>query len=324
MDVVALAQFGIHYAVAAMGTATNQDSLGALLKQTRHLIFCFDGDTAGHRAADRAMENALELLEDGIHLQFLILPEGEDPDTLVRKEGAEAFEKRIQQARPLSRYLFDRMQEGLDLTLPENQGDLRARVEPLPGRMPRSTLRDAMWHEMLRLCRPPRTWQNHPGRRNSQRAPASGAAPGTPLERVPVRLSKNHMLCLAMLEAPEMASELKEVCRQDRQLDKAAHFADWLSRHELKTRRQVYRRLACSPDDQARFRSLFDGIEHLPGRDEALDSARALLAPGDEARQKQRHRALAEKAREMNFADLTPEERRQLKASLASGQEKHG
>ncbi|MGM0570712.1 DNA primase [Marinobacter sp.] len=326
MDVIALAQFGIHCAVAAMGTATNQDSLAALLKQTRHLVFCFDGDTAGHRAADRAMENALELLEDGIHLQFLMLPEGEDPDTLVRKEGAEAFEKRIQQARPLSRYLFDRMQEGLDLSLPENQGELRSRVEPLLSRMPRGSLRDAMWHEMLRLCRPPRApWQNNNSKRNSSnRGAGSAATPATPSERVPVRLSKNHMLCLAMLDAPEMATELKDLCRQDRQLDKAATFAAWLDQHGLRTRRQVYQMLARSPEDQARFRSLFDGIEHLPGRQEALKSARALLAPNDEARQKQRLRALAEKARELNFADLSPEERQQLKASLSSHQGKHG
>ncbi len=323
MDVIALAQFGIHYAVAAMGTATNQDSLAALLKQTRHLVFCFDGDTAGHRAADRAMENALELLEDGIHLQFLMLPEGEDPDTLIRKEGAEAFEKRIQQARPLSRYLFDRMQEGLDLSLPENQGELRSRVEPLLSRMPRGSLRDAMWHEMLRLCRPPRTWQpGSAGRNGGNRNP--GPAPSTPQERVPVRLSKNHMVCLAMLEAPEMAFELKDLCRQDRQLDKAAGFAEWLDQQGLRTRRQVYQTLARSPADQARFRSLFDGIEHLPGREEALDSARALLAPNDEARQKQRLKALAEKARDLNFADLGPEERQQLKASLSAHQGKHG
>ncbi|GGY83514.1 DNA primase [Marinobacter zhanjiangensis] len=322
MDVIALAQFGIHYAVAAMGTATNQDSLSALLKQTRHLVFCFDGDTAGYRAADRAMENALELLADGIHLQFLMLPDQEDPDTLIRKEGAEAFERRISEARPLSRYLFDRMQEGLDLTLPENQGELRARVEPLLNRMPQGSLRNAMWQEMMRLCRPPWRWQNKTGGRDGYRSGNAGG--GEPQERVQVRLSRNHMLCLAMLEAPEMAEELKDLCRQNRQLDKAAGFADWLSRQGIKTRRQVYQQLARSPDDQARFRSLFDGIEHLPAREEALDSARALLAPNDEARQKQRLRALAEKARDLNFADLSPEERQQLKASLAAGQGKHG
>lgn len=326
MDVIALAQYGIHYAVAAMGTATNQDSLAALLKQTRHLVFCFDGDNAGHRAADRAMENALELLEDGIHLQFLMLPEGEDPDTLVRKEGAEAFEKRIQEARPLSRYLFDRMQEGLDLSLPENQGELRSRVEPLLSRMPRGSLRDAMWHEMMRLCRPPRNnWQNNGNKRNATGnwQPGGNGGATTPQERVPVRLSKNHMLCLAMLEAPEMAAELKDLCRQDRQLDRAAGFAEWLDQQGLRTRREIYQALARSPSDQARFRSLFDGIEHLPGRQDALKSARDLLAPNDEARQKQRMKALAERARELNFADLSPEERQRLKESLSAHQGKH-
>src|SRR5690554_7181945 len=86
-------------------------------------------------------------MADGLHLQFLMLPQGEDPDTLIRKEGAEAFRKRIDGATPLSRYLFDRQSEGLDLQLPEHRGELRARAEPLLNKMPRSTLRDAMWHE---------------------------------------------------------------------------------------------------------------------------------------------------------------------------------
>ena len=153
MDVIALAQHGIHYAVATLGTATNQDNLAALLRHVRHAVFCFDGDKAGFKAADRAMDNALELMADGLHLQFLMLPEGEDPDTLVRKEGSEAFQKRIDGATPFSRYLFDRQGEGLDLTLPEHRGELRARAEPLLNKMPKSTLRDAMWHEMLRLCK---------------------------------------------------------------------------------------------------------------------------------------------------------------------------
>ncbi|SFR83131.1 DNA primase [Marinobacter daqiaonensis] len=327
MDVIALAQYGIHYAVAAMGTATNQDSLGALLKQTRHLVFCFDGDTAGYRAADRAMENALELLADGIHMQFLMLPKDEDPDTLVRKEGPEAFEKRIQGATPLSRYLFDRMQEGLNLELPEHRGELRSRAEPLLNRMPKGTLRDAMWHEMMRLCRPPRgTWEEGRGGRqwSGPRRQGRGAGTGVPAQREPVRLSRNHMLCLAMLEAPDLAPELSELCRQDRQLDTAARFAQWLGERQLKNRRQILHHLARAPEEQARFQGIFDGIEHLPSREDALDSARELLAPNEEAMRKQRLKALAEKARDLNFADMTPEERQRLKASLTDHQGKHG
>src|SRR5690606_1805968 len=145
-------------------------NLSALLKQGRHLVFCFDGDAAGYRAADRAMENALELLTDGLHFQFLMLPDGEDPDTLVRKEGPEAFRQRVDGATPLSRYLLNRQSEGLDLSLPEHRGELRARAEPLLNKMPKSTLRDAMWHEMLRLCGGRREWQPRDNTRDNRGA----------------------------------------------------------------------------------------------------------------------------------------------------------
>ncbi|HCW88528.1 MAG TPA: DNA primase, partial [Marinobacter sp.] len=238
MDVIALAQHGIHYAVACMGTATNQDSLGSLLRQARHLVFCFDGDTAGYNAADRALGNVLELLGDGLHLQFLMLPEGEDPDTLVRKEGPEAFRKRVDGATPLSRFLFDRQREGLDLSLPENRGELRARCEPLLNRMPRSTLRDAMWHEMLRLCgNQRREWQ--PGGNRAGNKPWQGRRERIREERVDVRLSRDNLLCLAMLEAPDMAEEINERARSDRQLPRAAGFARWILESGLGDRQAV-------------------------------------------------------------------------------------
>ncbi|WP_156497864.1 toprim domain-containing protein, partial [Oleiphilus sp. HI0043] len=78
MDVVALAQYGINYAVATLGTATNSENLSHLLRRCKHIIFCFDGDRAGLQAARKAMENALPIFEDGMQLDFLLLPEGED------------------------------------------------------------------------------------------------------------------------------------------------------------------------------------------------------------------------------------------------------
>src|SRR5690606_27644663 len=100
MDVVSLAQFGIHYSVATLGTATNQENIGYLLRQTQEVVFCFDGDRAGFEAARKAMNNCLPLLADGMELRFLMLPQGEDPDTLIRKEGFDQFNKRLDQARP--------------------------------------------------------------------------------------------------------------------------------------------------------------------------------------------------------------------------------
>lgn len=314
MDVIALAQHGIHYAVATLGTATNQDSLNALLRQVRHLVFCFDGDAAGYRAADRAMENALELLADGLHLQFLMLPQGEDPDTLVRKEGAEAFQQRVDGATPLSRYLFDRQSEGLDLAVPEDRGELRARVEPLLNKMPKSTLRDAMWHEMMRLCRGPRQeWQ---GRKD-------GGAGGKRFgrfgdrrdriqeERIDVKLSKDSALCLALVEAPELAAETVELCRKERQLHQARSFASWILDNQVRNQRQLISALAMDTKARSRFYQLFDGIEHVPSRERSLESAREMLQPNQEAARKQRLTALLTEKR--SLADLTDEERRELK-----------
>lgn len=264
MDVIALAQHGIHYAVATLGTATNQDSLTALLRQVRHIVFCFDGDQAGFRAADRAMDNALELMADGMHLQFLMLPQGEDPDTLVRKEGQDAFQARIDGATPLSRYLFDRQSEGLNLQLPEHRGELRARVEPLLNKMPKSTLRDAMWHEMLRLCGGRNQWQNRP--KNPGGNWKDGRRDRVTEERIDVKLSKDSILCLALLEAPEMATEVVELSRSSRQFTQARNFASWILDREVRDRKALVRCLALDGQARDRFFHLFDGIEHIPAR----------------------------------------------------------
>lgn len=307
MDVIALAQYGIDYAVATLGTATNQDSLQALLKQVRHVVFCFDGDNAGFRAADRAMENALELLADGLHLQFLMLPEGEDPDTLIRKEGTEAFQKRIEGATPLSRYLFDRQGEGLDLQLPEHRGELRARVEPLLNKMPRSTLRDAMWQEMLRLCGGRNQWQNRQPRprdkwRNGEYRDR------TTEQRVDVRLNKDSTLCLALVQAPELATEVSELARQSRQFPQAMGLAAWILDSGIRDRRKLIGALALDPQARDRFYHLFDGIEHIPSRESTLASARELISPSEETSRQQRLATLLR-----NFANLSAEERNELR-----------
>ncbi|MBE0484736.1 DNA primase [Marinobacter sp.] len=315
MDVIALAQHGIHYAVATLGTATNQDSLTALLKQVRHIVFCFDGDQAGFRAADRAMENALELMADGLHLQFLMLPHGEDPDTLIRKEGASAFQKRIEGATPLSRYLFDRQSEGLDLQQPEHRGELRARAEPLLNKMPRSTLRDAMWQEMLRLCGGRNQWQNR--QQGDQKYKARGwrgERQNRPTEeRIDVKLSKDSTLCLALLETPELATEVIALADSTRQLEQAGRFARWLLEQDIRTRKALVAGLATDKQARDRFYNLFDGLEHIPARDSTLAAARELLSPNEEAARQQKLATLLR-----NLATLTPEQRDELR-TLSAG-----
>jgi DNA primase len=109
MDVVALAQHGVEYAVATLGTATTPTHAQKLFRVTDTVIFCFDGDEAGRRAAWRALENALAVLADGKDARFLFLPDGEDPDDFVRQRGKPAFEALLDQAMPLSDFLLNEL-----------------------------------------------------------------------------------------------------------------------------------------------------------------------------------------------------------------------
>ena len=136
MDVVALAQFGIPYAVATLGTATSTEHLQKIFRQCSEVIFCFDGDNAGRQAARRALEAALPTMEDGRTAKFLFLPEGEDPDSLVRKEGAAAFEQLLNNAQPLADYLFDSAGEGIDLNSLEGRARLSKLATPLIAKIP--------------------------------------------------------------------------------------------------------------------------------------------------------------------------------------------
>src|SRR5690606_6846846 len=127
MDVIALAQHGVPDVVATLGTATSPEHCQTLFRQVNEVVFCFDGDNAGRRAAWRALESALPSLDDGKQARFLFLPDGEDPDTLVRAQGPETLLALTEKADTLSSYLFRHLSEGLDL----NTVDGRARLARL-------------------------------------------------------------------------------------------------------------------------------------------------------------------------------------------------
>ena len=141
MDVVALAQYGINYAVASLGTSTTADHIQLLFRVTKNVICCYDGDRAGRDAPWRALETALPYMSDGRQLRFMFLPDGEDPDTLVRKEGKAAFEARMEQAMPLSTFLFNSLLPQADLTTPDGTTQLAALALPLISQVPGETLR---------------------------------------------------------------------------------------------------------------------------------------------------------------------------------------
>ncbi|ALV90972.1 MULTISPECIES: DNA primase [Pantoea] len=141
MDVVALAQFGIDYAVASLGTSTTAEHIQLLFRSTDTVICCYDGDRAGREAAWRALETALPYMNDGRQLRFMFLPDGEDPDTLVRKEGKDAFEARMEQALPLSTFLFDSLMPQVDLSTRDGKTKLATLALPLISQIPGETLR---------------------------------------------------------------------------------------------------------------------------------------------------------------------------------------
>ncbi|HWP94858.1 MAG TPA: DNA primase [Gammaproteobacteria bacterium] len=153
LDVVALAQHGIRYAVATLGTATTAEHLTRLFRVCDEVLFCFDGDRAGRQAAWRALENVLPAVRDGRQIRFLFLPDGEDPDSLVRREGAAAFEARLGQARPLSDYLLDHLQEQVDMASIDGRARLVELAKPLLARIPDAVYRQLLTDRLAELAR---------------------------------------------------------------------------------------------------------------------------------------------------------------------------
>ena len=148
MDVVALAQHGIAYAVATLGTAPNEQHLKILFRLVNDVVFCFDGDKAGRKAAWRALEHSLPMMTDGRQVSFLFLPEGEDPDSLVRKEGQQAFEQRIEQAMPLSEFLITHIGQDVDHNTIEGKNRIAERARPLIQKLPDNLFRQLMIKNM--------------------------------------------------------------------------------------------------------------------------------------------------------------------------------
>ena len=135
MDVLALAQHGVGYAVATLGTATTAMHVQKLLRHTDNVVFCFDGDDAGRRAAWRALENSLPQITDGTNISFLFLPQGEDPDSFVRKNGREGFEKLLGEVLPLSALLLRELSARVDLKSEEGRARFLQNAKPLLARI---------------------------------------------------------------------------------------------------------------------------------------------------------------------------------------------
>ncbi len=285
MDVVALAQFGIHYAVATLGTATNQDNLSTLLKHCKQLIFCFDGDAAGFNAAVKAMRNSLPLMQDGMELRFLVLPPGEDPDTLIRKEGREKFDHRVNNAKALSTFFFEVHSTGLDLSIAEHKGHLKERASADLAQIASPTIRSAMKARLYELTN---AWAAR-NQTDWKRTRHAGFAPPPQASEdiLPIQRQGVQCLCLALYYQPDKAEDyLAQLTHLNSgEFATAQGFARFLRDNRINTTGELLSHLARHSEPRKTFYTLFDGMEHIPAAHAAVAEASELLQ-----RQIQEHR----------------------------------
>lgn len=148
MDVVSLAQYGIRYSVATLGTACGEEHLNRAFRHTSEVVFCFDGDNAGRAAASRALENSLPAMSDGRQVKFLFLPDGEDPDTLVRQVGTEKFENMVELSVPLEDFLFDACANGIDAQSLEGRARISKLAAPMIDKLPSGIFKELMFDKL--------------------------------------------------------------------------------------------------------------------------------------------------------------------------------
>jgi DNA primase len=221
MDVIALFQHGLPFAVATLGTATTREHAEMLFRSAPDVFFCFDGDRAGRQAAWRAVESVLPRMRDGRQAFFLFLPEGEDPDSLVRSEGEAGIGQRMQEAMPLSEFVLRTLAEDADLATLEGRSRLAERARPLLDSVPDGAFRDLMREELQR--------RTGVGRRMPRPAQVQRGGSTREMQRTPLRdaiglLLQNPRLVEALqppylfgaLDLPGIAllTELMELCRQ--------------------------------------------------------------------------------------------------------------
>ena len=199
MDVVALAQFGVDYAVASLGTSTTSEQIQLLFRSTEQVICCYDGDHAGRDAAWRALENALPYLEDGHQLKFIFLPDGEDPDTFIRQFGKEGFEEYLNNAQSLSEFLFAHLTPQVDFSSKEGKNKLAALAIPLikqiPGDVLRLNLRNTL-AKKLGILDPTQLESLIPNQQKTENTPT---AQPIQFKRTPMRV-----LIALLLQNPEL------------------------------------------------------------------------------------------------------------------------
>ncbi|MAM71586.1 MAG: DNA primase [Gammaproteobacteria bacterium] len=222
MDVIALAQHDIHYSVATLGTSTSETHLKRLFKLVAEIVFCFDGDDAGRQAAWRALNEVIPLMEDGLSARFLFLPEGEDPDTQVRKTGSRAFADKIGQATPLAEFFFAYLTAQVEMDTLEGRAKLGKLAMPLIRKFPQGILRQLILDQLAKTTGVDMNTLSQMSGDNPQQAPEHPYAPRAAAETRPPHQAQKavsrthkvtHSACMKavnlILQKPDIVTRVK-------------------------------------------------------------------------------------------------------------------
>jgi len=314
MDVVALAQYGIEYAVAALGTATTPFHITKLMRQTDEIVFCFDGDNAGRTAAWRAAMNALPALTDGLKLRFLFLPKEHDPDSYVREFGKEKFEAEMQAAMPLSQYIVQHLSEQNPLNAQEDKVKFLNDAEPILRQIIAPKFSLMMRKRIAELAE-----VSEAEMQSLLKLPAPNRSPVKATQkqsRAPLSIKKRFVLMLLMqpsLAKTEHLSFSKGFSEEDVLLQASIHAA-------LRQPQSKPAALLHTIESQVDARLLHEIQRELHLLDESLDfalefeGARTQLV--DMTQQKQ-DGGMLDSLKEKPFSALTAEEREMLKKLTA-------
>ncbi len=308
MDVLALSQFGVAHVVATLGTATTREHLDRLFRHAPEVVFCFDGDRAGREAAWRALEQALTVLRDGRQASFLFLPEGEDPDTLVRAEGAAGFQARLRSATELPEFFFETLCARADLSRMDGRARLVELAKPLLSKLAKGALYELMIGRLAELSalKVPQAAVLAPAR-------AADVAP-RPQPPAPVRGGSLVRQAVALLlQYPALIQEVGELPPPGRPgMDVLAALVALLRETPGLTTGAIVERFADSPHQAILARlAAWEYPSLLPDQKGVMrDTMRTLNEQARAAKAKERHRYL------INKGNLTPDEQAEVVAYL--------
>jgi DNA primase len=305
-DVVALAQHGIEYAIATLGTATTAVHVQKLFRLTDTVVFCFDGDEAGRRAAWRALENTLPWLSDGKNAKFLFLPQGEDPDDYVRNRGSAAFEGLIAQAVPLSDFLLAELIARHPPTAAEGRAALVNAAKPLLAQLHAPVLSALLRHRVAEIVGLPETELAALLPATSVSAPAKPAR----VSRAPV-IANDRRLLRALLFRPRLAAEVDLGLLDPASPETAAvsfiQSAVGSSPVEMTTAALIERSRGST------FETLFDALAaEIFGWDEDYDVNAELTGLVEKLRKARESAAFLEIVRSGRLSELSAEQRKRV------------